>query len=117
MRAFSLMLLLCLALAAGAHADEQMEEEIDHLLDAVAKSECVFIRNGKEHGAEAAKDHLSLKRRRGKRYFSSADEFIERLASSSSWTGKPYFIRCGADGEQLASEWFGRILAEFRTVP
>ena len=117
MRKFQLMLLLCLALAPGAHADEQMEQEIDHLLDAVAQSQCVFIRNGKEHGPQAAKDHLSLKRRRGKRYYSSADEFVERLASSSSWTGKPYFIRCGAAGEQLASEWFGRILAEYRGAP
>ncbi len=94
-----------------------METEIDCLLEAVAGSECVFIRNGKEHGPQAAKDHLSLKRRRGTRYYSSADEFIGRLASSSSWTGKPYFIRCDDGEKQLASEWFGQVLAEYRGAP
>ncbi|MCP5090845.1 MAG: DUF5329 domain-containing protein, partial [Gammaproteobacteria bacterium] len=74
-----------------------MDREIDHLLNTVASSDCVFIRNGKEHGPQAAKEHLSLKRRRGKRFFSSADEFVENLASSSSWSGKPYFIRCGQE--------------------
>ena len=71
----------------------------------IMTSDCVFIRNGKEHGPAAAKDHLNLKRRRGKRYFSSADEFIENLASSSSWSGKPYHIRCGKEEQQLAKEW------------
>ena len=114
MRQFRLTLMLCLALAPGAHANERMDNEIDHLLEAVASSECVFIRNGKEHGPHAAKDHLSLKRRRGKRYFSSADEFIENLASSSSWSGKPYYIRCGDQEQQRASTWFAEVLADYR---
>ena len=109
-----LALLLCLAFVSLAHADDAMDREIDFILDAVASSDCVFIRNGKEHGPEAAKDHLSLKRRRGKRYFSSADEFIENLASSSSWSGKPYYIRCGDQEQQSASTWFTEVLADYR---
>ncbi|MBT8079870.1 MAG: DUF5329 domain-containing protein [Gammaproteobacteria bacterium] len=104
-------LLLC---AAAGHADETMEAEIDHLLAAVAASDCVFIRNGKEHTPEGARDHLEMKRRRGKRYYDNADEFIERIASKSSWSGKPYRIRCG-DGETvLASEWFSEALSIYR---
>lgn len=106
--------LIVLLVAPAVHADEQMDREIDHLLETVATSGCVFIRNGKEHGPEAAKDHLSLKRRRGKKYFSSAEEFVERLASSSSWTGKPYYIRCDDGEQQLASSWFNAVLAEYR---
>lgn len=114
MRRLPLTLLLFFALVPAAHADERMDKEIDHLLAVVASSDCVFIRNGKEHGPQAAKDHLSLKRRRGKRYFSTAEQFIERLASSSSWTGKPYFIRCGNGEQQLASTWFSDVLAVYR---
>lgn len=108
-------LLFWLPVATVSHADDNiMNLEIDHLLDTVAKSDCVFIRNGKEYGPEAAKDHLSLKRSRGKKYFSNADEFIERLASSSSWSGKPYHIRCGDEEAQLASSWFTAVLLQYR---
>ena len=93
-----------------------MDLEIDHILNAVVASDCVFIRNGKEHGPEAAKDHLNLKRDRGKRYYSNADEFIENIASSSSWSGKPYYIRCGDAEQQLAGNWFSTVLAEYRST-
>lgn len=115
MRSF-VAVLFCLVCAPAALAEEHMDGEIDHLLETVANSNCVFVRNGKEHGAEAAKDHLSLKRRRGKRYFSSAEEFIDRLASRSSWSGKPYYIRCEDGQQQLASSWFYDVLAEYRSA-
>jgi len=99
----------------AANAEDTMNVEIDYLLDTVAASGCVFIRNGSEHDAESARDHLNLKRRRGKRYFSSADEFIDRLASSSSWSDKPYHIRCGEEEQQLAKEWFTAVLEDYRS--
>ena len=105
--------MLLFVLSSAGRADEVMDAEIDYILSAVVASDCIFIRNGKEHDPEAAKDHLTLKRNRGKRYYSNADEFIENLASSSSWTGKPYHIRCG-DEEHLAREWFDAVLAEYR---
>lgn len=111
---FRKTLLICLFLVPMAQADDHMDREIDHLLNAVASSDCVFIRNGKEHGPQAAKQHLSLKRRRGKRYFSSADEFVENLASSSSWSGKPYYIRCEDQVQLPASTWFNAVLGEYR---
>jgi hypothetical protein len=109
------LLLLCLLLGTPALADDAtMNTEIDYLLDTVASSDCTFIRNGKEHGPEDARDHLNLKRRKGKRYFSTTEEFIDRLASSSSWTGKPYRIRCGDGEAQLAKTWFSGILQKYR---
>ena len=99
----------------AANAEDTMNLEIDYLLDTVAASDCVFIRNGSEHDGESARDHLNLKRRRGKRYFSSADEFIDRLASSSSWSDKPYHIRCGEEEQQLAKEWFTAVLEDYRS--
>ena len=108
------MVVLYLLVVPTVQADDRMDQEIDFLLKAVASSDCVFIRNGKEHGPEAAKEHLSLKRRRGKRYFSNADEFISNLASSSSWSGKPYYIRCGDQAQQPASAWFTEVLEDYR---
>lgn len=108
----SLLLLVGLASAATA-AEEVMDREIDYLLDTVAASDCVFVRNGKEHPPAAARDHLTLKRRKGRKYFSSAEEFIDRLASSSSWSGKPYHIRCGQE-DSLAKDWFTAALQDYR---
>jgi uncharacterized protein DUF5329 len=114
MQRIGLTLLLWFVLVPTGQADDAMNEEIDYILNTVATSNCVFIRNGKEYGGEAAKDHLSLKRNRGKRYFSSADEYIENLASSSSWSGKPYYIRCGEEEQQLAKDWFTAVLQGYR---
>jgi len=115
MKRIFLSLLVGFALMTAAHADDEvMNAEIDYLLDTVVTSSCTFIRNGKEHEPEAAKDHLSMKRRRGKKYYSNAEEFIENLASSSSWSGKPYHIRCGDEEQQLAKVWFSAVLDQYR---
>ena len=116
MKPIGLTLLLWFVLLPIGRAEDVMNTEIDYILNAVAASNCVFIRNGKEHGPEAAKEHLNLKRRRGKRYFSTADEFIENLASSSSWSGKPYYIRCGEEEQQRAEDWFSAVLAAYRSA-
>ncbi len=110
-----LALIAFLFAASAALAEDNTEQEIDYLLNTVASSDCVFIRNGKEHGPEAARDHLNLKRRRGKRYYTTADEYVEKLASSSSWSGKPYFIRCGDSEREPAGEWFMAVLLEYRS--
>ena len=48
-------------------ADESaMDTEIDFLLDEVVNSNCVFTRNGNEYAAAAARDHLRMKRKRGR---------------------------------------------------
>lgn len=95
-------------------AGASMDDEIDFLLDSVESSNCTFIRNGKRYDAAAARKHLQMKRERGKKYFNDADEFIENLASRSSWSGKPYSIKCGDGPEQPSAEWFAALLDEYR---
>ena len=110
----TLLLAAAVLLIGTARADEvTMNAEIDYLLDTVGESRCVFIRNGKEHAASAARDHLRTKRKRGRRHFDSADEFIERLASRSSLSGKDYMIRCG-DELVTANAWFTAALERYR---
>ena len=91
-----------------------MDAEIDYLLATVAASDCVFIRNGKEYDGADAQKHLEMKRKRGRKYYDSSEEFIERIASKSSWSGKPYRIRCG-DGEENAGDWFSQKLEQYRS--
>jgi hypothetical protein len=93
-----------------------MDTEIDHLVNAVADSSCTFIRNGKEHDAAAASEHLQMKRQRGKRHYDTTELFIERIASRSSWSGEDYLIRCPGSESQTANEWFKARLAEYRAA-
>jgi len=111
-RVLVLMILLTGPIAA-ALADTAADTEIRALIQAVAESGCEFNRNGSVHSAEAAAEHLELKYSRGKRYAHSAEAFIERLASKSSWSGKPYQMVCDGE-EQPAGEWLTATLEEFR---
>ena len=111
-------LLLLLTLLAGsiatARADTDAGTEIQALIQAVAESDCEFDRNGSMHSSAAAAEHLELKYSRGKRYANSAEAFIERLASKSSWSGKPYQMIC--DGEtQPAGDWLTMRLEALRS--
>ena len=115
MKPFMLALVLCATapLAAQADVSEQTDKEIQYLLEFVATSGCSFERNGSVHSPEDAADHLRLKYRRGGKYVSTAENFIDRLASESSWTGKKYTVTC--DGEVTPSgEWLHEALDSFR---
>lgn len=108
-----LALLLALVPGHGALADEAAEREIDYLLAFVEQSGCIFVRNDTEHNSADAADHLRLKYSRGSRYVKSAEQFIDRLASESSWSGKPYTVTC--DGRtETAGAWLHRALDDYR---
>ena len=81
----------------------------------MAESGCVFNRTGSLHSAEAAAEHLELKYLRGKRYAGSAEAFIERLASKSSWSGKPYQMICD-EQTQPTGDWLTATLEDIRTT-
>jgi len=113
---FRLFFCLLLAFPGAAFADAVDETEIVYLLDFVAASGCIFVRNGDEHNAADAADHLRLKYGRGKRYVDSAEDFIDFLATESSWSGEPYTIIC--DGvSQASAQWLYRALSDYRQQP
>jgi hypothetical protein len=88
--------------------------EIDYLLTTVGSSDCAFIRNGSRHDAEDAEAHLRMKYKRGKRWASTTEKFIERLASKSSFSKKPYFIQCGEQEQVPSGDWLTQRLQEYR---
>lgn len=113
MRRLLLMMALAVLLPAAAIADNS-EAEIEHLITAVGESGCTFIRNGSRHDAEDAASHMRMKYRRGKRYAPTAELFIDRLASKSSFSGKPYAIECPGRNAVPSGEWLTARLQEFR---
>lgn len=98
---------------AAATTDESTDAEVEYLLEFVALSACTFHRNGEDHNSADAADHLRLKYRRGKRTVNSTEQYIDRLASKSSWSGEPYTVTC--DGQtQTSSAWLHEALREHR---
>jgi hypothetical protein len=109
----TLLLLTSSLLSPILAADEALESEVAYLLEFVATSGCDFVRNGSSHDPEEAADHLRLKYSRGKRHVNSAEQFIDRLASESSWTGRAYSVTC--DGQsQPAGAWLHHALTTYR---
>ncbi|MEH6634938.1 MAG: DUF5329 family protein [Halioglobus sp.] len=109
----SLLLAWALILTSSASAQTQAELEVNYLLEYVASSGCIFIRNGDDHDSADAADHLRLKYTRGKRYVNSAEQFIDRLATQSSWSGDQYMVTCAGKSEP-SGEWLHRTLADYR---
>jgi hypothetical protein len=113
MRVLILVVLLFL-LPIGTRAEDEVPAEIDHLLTSVGNSGCTFIRNGERHDARSAEDHLRMKYRRGKRYATSSEAFIKRLASSSYLSKKLYYIECEGDEMIPSGDWLATRLAAYR---
>lgn len=115
---YGILLVFTLALPGIATADTETEtnREVEYLLEFVASSGCTFVRNGDDHDSVDAADHLRLKYSRGKRYVGSAEQFIDRLATESSWSGDPYTVTCEGS-TQTSAQWLHRALAEYRQRP
>jgi hypothetical protein len=107
---------IAVALLSGPASAADTESEIEYLLTSIGTSGCEFVRNGKTHSAEDAEAHLRMKYKRGKRYAKTTEQFIERLASASSMTKRPYEIRCGGEA-QRTGDWLKARLGEFRSAP
>lgn len=105
---------LVLVMSGNAMAAEESDPEVQYLLTFVADSGCTFTRNGSDHDSQGAADHLRLKYDKGRRYAGSADQFIDRLASESSWTGKPYTVDCDGKVEN-SGVWLHRALEQYRS--
>lgn len=91
--------------APEAKATRSEPQRIEALIDAVAASGIVFIRNGSEHSASEAADHLRTKYSRAGDRVKTAEQFIDVLGSTSSQSGEPYRVRLPDGTERDAGPW------------
>lgn len=88
---------ICLVPAAEAAEDPAGNltepQKIQRLLKYTSNSDYTFIRNGEEHSGKEAARHLRLKYGFARDQIKTAEQFVEYLASSSSTTGEPYWIK------------------------
>ncbi len=104
------------ALLSTASLADTIDDEIDYLISSVGKSGCTFIRNGKRYSGKDARAHLKSKRRRNAHLIDSTEEFIEKIASKSSTSGKVYLMSCNGEDQQTADEWFTAVLRKYREI-
>ncbi len=104
------------ATALAAPAPAPVRAEIDALLKALQSSGCQFSRNGSWYTAAEAQAHLNRKLEylEGKNLVKVTEDFIERAASTSSSSGKPYLVRCGSSPAVESQAWLKARLTELR---
>lgn len=105
-------LLMALLLVAPAQA-ENTGQEVDYLINFVANSGCTFYRNNSAHDSVDAAEHLRSKYKQGRLWVNSTQQFIDRIASGSSISGKPYHVECPGK-EQSSADWLEQALEQYR---
>jgi hypothetical protein len=117
MKASIAILILMLASTAwSAGPDDATRAEIAHLLRYLETSGCQFQRNGSWFAPARAAAHLNQKFEylQKKGLVTSAETFIERAATQSSASGKPYSVKCGDAAAVPSAVWLQEELGRFR---
>jgi hypothetical protein len=104
--------------AAHADAPVKVQNEVNFLLGAMSGSGCEFYRNGDWYNARKAVEHMRDKYRYliDRNLINTTEQFIERAASESSFSGKPYQIRCNGGAAVASHQWLSEKLVELRAA-
>lgn len=104
--------------ATAAPLPQAARAEVDALLTRLQASGCEFNRNGSWYAGAEARAHLlkKLEYLEGKDMVSTADQFIERGAATSSMSGKPYLVRCAGKAPVESAAWLKAELQQVRAM-
>ena len=112
-----LMLGLLSAPVARAEPPMNVQIEVNFLLGYVEGSGCAFYRNGTWHDSRTAQAHLRDKYKYlvARNLVTTTEDFIDRAATKSSLSGRPYAVRCNGSAVVTSSQWLRDELARYRT--
>jgi Family of unknown function (DUF5329) len=104
------MLMLACMLTPVAHSEPptSVQIEVNFLLGYV---------DGNWHDSKMAQTHLRDKYKylSARNQITTTEDFIEKAATKSSFTGHPYEVRCGSGVIMSSNQWLHAELARFRT--
>ena len=114
-----LVITLLMTLPAYAKLTAHEEARINAMLEGLAqKKDLIFVRNGDEHTCYEAVSHLRLKLGNTRNRIDTAEQFIDKVASSSSITGKPYIVKIPGKSDENAQPFLHALIAQTdKTVP
>jgi len=116
-RVLGSLLGLAFLTVASAAPSAIAQTEINYLLGFVESSGCEFYRNGSWYDSKRAQAHLRDKYQilAAADQISTAEDFIEKAATKSGLSGRPYQVRCGGGEAVTSNQWLRDVLARFRT--
>ena len=116
---FTVLLLTSLAASGDGPGQqpENLEPAIQFLLNHVADSGLIFIRNSERHAAANAAEHMNSKYEYFRDKIKTPEDFIRRCASKSLMSGKPYLVVLENGEEVRTDEWLLRALTVYRNNP
>jgi len=93
-----------------------VQAEIEYLLHHIETSGCAFYRNGTWYDGARARAHLRSKYDylAKRQLIGTAEDFIDKAATKSSLSGRPYKIRCADNMEVDSGPWLHAVLARYR---
>jgi hypothetical protein len=120
-RQFKLILIFALTLGSGGLSFIQAQtlpntekQKIETLIKQVANlKDAKFVRNGSAYNADSAATFLRRKWEANESEVKTARDFIDKVASFSGTSGKPYLIRF-KDGGEIKSRDF--LLAQLKNL-
>jgi hypothetical protein len=104
---------------AGVSAPPTEKQKIARLLEMLEKAEgLTFIRNDAEYPSTAARKWMEYKLGKTTDTITTANDFIDKIATRSKQSGRPYLVRL-PDGQTTESaHWLRARLAQIeRTAP
>jgi len=104
------------ASAASAEPTPAVRAEVNFLLGYVEGSGCDFDRNGSWYTSPEAQQHLRDKFNYlvARDLIHSTEDFIDRAASESSFSGRAYRVRCKGGLPVTSKQWLSEELARLR---
>lgn len=111
---FFATLILLLFATGQISAGESLQGSINYLLDYVAKSDAIFIRNGETHTPQEAVNHIKAKYEHFKSEIKTPEDFIRLSASKSLLSGQPYLVRTKDGKEMRLDTWLTEALKAHR---
>jgi hypothetical protein len=102
--------------AAQPAPPEDVADTVESLLQILAASRLTFLRNGAEHSGAEAAVHIRAKYDRIRDAVRTPEEFIERAATKSLLTGRPYLVQLADGSRQPLADWLHARLAEVRAA-
>src|SRR5437762_13856661 len=110
------LLLLTLFLPFSLKAEQKPGVEADKIERLIKHIEGLsgasFIRNGSDYDAKAAARFLREKWQREEKRITTATDFIDKVGTKSSTSGKPYLIRFKDGREIPCADYLREILAK-----
>lgn len=114
MKHYIFLALLLGSLVVLAEDKTTLNKTIDHLIATVENSKCTFVRNGSDHTPKEAAEHMRKKYDYYKKEIKTPADFIEKCASKSELSGKPYLVKF-SDGKTVkCKDWLDEELKKYQ---